>query len=263
MVSLKMRKGKSSIMRELKDKVVLVTGGCRGIGKSITNAFAREGAVVALTYNSNQALAGQVVKDIIEQGGRAKAVQMKVENRDSVKHALEEIRNSFGPVNILVNNAAVAQEQPFNTITDSDWNYMMSVNLQGPFICCQEVLSDMLDQGWGRIINISSIGGQWGGYNQVHYAAAKAGLISLTRSLARIYSKAGITSNAVAPALVGTDMALNELNTEAGKEKVRNIPIGRIATVEEVADAVVFLASNSASYITGQTINVNGGMYFG
>ncbi len=250
-------------MRELNDKVVLVTGGSRGIGKGITNAFAREGAAVALTYNTNQAFAKQAVKDIVEQGGRAMTVQMKIEDRNSVREALKTVRNSFGPINILVNNAAIAQEKPFNTITDSDWNNMMSVNLHGPFICCQEVLPDMIRNSWGRIINISSIGGQWGGYNQVHYAAAKAGLINLTRSLSRIYSEAGITSNAVAPGLVGTDMAQDELNTEAGKEKVRNIPTGRIATVEEIADTVVFLASDAAGYITGQTINVNGGMYFG
>ena len=121
----------------------------------------------------------------------------------------------------------------------------------------------MKEKGWGRIINISSIGGQWGGFNQVHYAAAKAGLISLTMSLARIYSKYGITSNAVAPGLVATDMSSAELETDAGREKVRNIPMGRIATVEEVAWVVVFLAGEDSSYITGQTINVNGGMYFG
>ena len=121
----------------------------------------------------------------------------------------------------------------------------------------------MVKQGWGRIINIASIGGQWGGFNQVHYAAAKAGLISLTRSMAKIYSKYGITTNAVSPGLVGTDMVQRELNTEAGQEKVRNIPVRRIATPEEVTNVVVFLASEGASYITGQTINVNGGMYFG
>ena len=121
----------------------------------------------------------------------------------------------------------------------------------------------MLKRGWGRIINITSIGGQWGGFNQVHYAAAKAGLINLTRSLSRIYSGQGITTNAVAPGLVHTEMSARELESEAGKEKVRSIPIGRIATIEEVAQVVVFLASDAASYITGQTINVNGGMYFG
>ena len=173
------------------------------------------------------------------------------------------MHKKFGKINILINNAAIAQEKPFETITDEDWDNMMAINLRGPFILCQEVIPDMIEQGWGRIINICSVGGQLGGINQVHYAAAKAGLINLTKSLARIYSKNGITSNAVSPGLVDTDMAAQELTTPAGKEKVRNIPIGRIATAEEIANVVVFLASEKASYITGQTINVNGGMYFG
>jgi acetoacetyl-CoA reductase/3-oxoacyl-[acyl-carrier protein] reductase len=117
--------------------------------------------------------------------------------------------------------------------------------------------------GWGRIINISSIGGQWGGFNQVHYAAAKAGLINLTRSLAKIYSSSGVTANVIAPGLVETEMSAQELDSEAGREKVRGIPAGRIGSAEEVAQAVVFLASDGAAYITGQSVNLNGGMYFG
>ena len=162
----------------------------------------------------------------------------------------------------MVNNAAIAQEKPFDTITDADWDHMMAVNLRGPFMSCQEVLPGMVKRGFGRIISITSIGGQWGGFNQVHYASAKAGLIALTRSLARIYSAHGITTNAVAPGLVQTDMLARELDSEEGKAKVRNIPIGRMATMEEVASVGVFLASDDASYITGQTINVNGGMLF-
>ena len=247
----------------LAGKLALVTGGSRGIGRGIAVALADAGADVALTYNTNQALAEQVVEAIIGRGRRALAVQMTVEDRVSVRRAVAKVRDSLGPINVLVNNAAIAQEKSFDTITDADWDHMLAVNLRGPFICCQEVLPNMIEQGWGRIINITSIGGQWGGFNQVHYAAAKAGLISLTRSLARIYSRQGITTNAVAPGLVRTDMSARELKSDVGREKVRNIPIGRIATVEEIAQVVVFLASDAASYITGQTINVNGGMYFG
>jgi acetoacetyl-CoA reductase/3-oxoacyl-[acyl-carrier protein] reductase len=127
---------------------------------------------------------------------------------------------------------------------------------------CQAVIPEMVRRGWGRIINISSIGGQWGGFNQVHYAGAKAGLINLTRSLARIYSQEGITINAVAPGLIHTEMIAREINSELGKEKVRGIPAGRIGETKEIADVVKFLVSNEAGYITGQTINVNGGMYF-
>ena len=248
--------------RLLTGHVALVTGGSRGIGRGIAIALAEAGANVALTYNVNQALAQQVVETITASGGQAIAIQMTVQDRTSVRRAIAETRNSLGPISILVNNAGIAQEKPFDTITDVDWDTMLAVNLRGPFTCCQEALLDMLKQEWGRIVNITSIGGQWGGFNQVHYAAAKAGLISLTRSLARIYSRQGITTNAVAPGLVATEMSAREVDSDAGQEKVRNIPMGRVATVEEVAQVVVFLASDAASYITGQTINVNGGMYF-
>lgn len=248
---------------DLKDKIALVTGGSRGIGRAVAISLANSGATVALTYNTNFHLASFVVNKIIEQQGKAIAIKMNVSNREGVKDGIKNITDCFGPISILVNNAAIAQEKPFDTITDDDWDNMMAVNLRGPFICCQEVLSGMVQQRWGRIINISSIGGQWGGFNQVHYAVAKAGLINLTRSLARIYSNQGITINNVAPGLVKTDMSAAELQTPAGQEKLHAIPIGRIATPEEIANVVVFLASEESSYITGQTINVNGGMYFG
>ena len=248
---------------DISKKVALVTGGSRGIGKAISLALAKANGQVALTYKSNKDLVEEVVNTIIANGGKAMAIQMSVEDRISINKAIIEVKNRMGFVDVLINNAAIAQEKPFDTITDADWDYMMAVNLRGPFVCCQEVLPEMIKKGWGRIINIASIGGQWGGYNQVHYAAAKAGLINLTRSLAKIYSSQGITTNAVAPGLVGTDMSSNEIDSEVGKEKMRNIPIGRIATVEEIAKVVVFLASDAASYVIGQTINVNGGMYFG
>ena len=139
---------------------------------------------------------------------------------------------------------------------------MMGINLRGPFICAQECLPDMIERGWGRIVNITSIGGQWGGFNQVHYSASKAGLINLTRSLAKLYSGKGVTTNAVAIGLVQTDMSAAELATEAGQEKVMTIPRGRLGTVQDIADTVAFLASDQADYITGQTINLNGGMLF-
>jgi NAD(P)-dependent dehydrogenase (short-subunit alcohol dehydrogenase family) len=190
------------------------------------------------------------------------AVQMAVESRSSVQGALERVRSQWGAVDILVNNAAIAQEKPFDTISDCDWDQMLAVNLRGPFVCAQECLPHMIASGWGRIINITSIGGQWGGFNQVHYAASKAGLINLTRSLAKLYSQYGITTNSVAIGLVQTDMSARELATSAGQEKAKAIPRGRLGSVQDVADSVAFLASDQADYITGQTINLNGGMYF-
>lgn len=244
-------------------KNAIVTGASRGIGKAIAIALAKEGVNVALTYKTNKEKALSVVEEIASKSNRAICMQLDQRSRENIRQVTEAVHKNFGKINILVNNAAIAQEKPFETITDDEWDNMMAANLRGPFILCQEVIPDMMEQGWGRIINICSVGGQWGGVNQVHYAAAKAGLINLTKSLARIYSKNGITSNAVAPGLVDTDMIAEELTTPPGKEKVRSIPIGRIATAEEIANVAVFLASEKASYITGQTINVNGGMYFG
>lgn len=254
---------KIGVSVNFKNKVALVSGGSRGIGQGIAKELAACGYQVALTYLQNRDLAEDVVQSISISGGRAIAVHMAVEERQSVQKAINIVKSELGSINILVNNAAIAQEKQFKSITDDDWNQVLAINLRGPFACTQEVLSDMLADGWGRIVNISSIGGQWGGFNQVHYAAAKAGLINFTQSMAKIYSHAGITCNAIAPGLITTDMAAGELNTEAGKEKVKNIPAGRVGTVEEVAAAVSFLCTDEAAYITGQTLNLNGGMYFG
>jgi len=246
----------------LKDKVALITGGDRGIGKSIVQQFSDQGARVAYTYYERKKSALNFERELIRDGKDVMAIQLDLSNRKSIQTVINKVQTKWDSISILVNNAAIAQEKPFESINDSDWDTMLKINLRGPFICCQEVLPGMIDRRWGRIINIVSLGGQWGGFNQVHYAVAKAGLINLTRSIAKIYSRNGITCNAVSPGLAATDMARNELNTEAGREKVKNIPIGRVAMPEEVASIVLFLASCNASYITGQTINVNGGMYF-
>ena len=244
-------------------RVALVTGGSRGIGRAIAATLAARGHAVALTYATSENEAHAVAGEITGAGGQAMAVRLVAEDRASIARAVADVRAALGVIGVLVNNAAIAQEKPFLDLTDADWDRMLAVNLRGPFACAQEVLPDMLKQGWGRIINISSVGGQWGGMNQVHYACAKAGLNNLTRSLAKLYSAKGVTTNTVAAGLVATKMIANELETAAGKEKVRNIPIGRIATTDEIARVTAFLASDDASYITGQTLNANGGMYFG
>jgi NAD(P)-dependent dehydrogenase (short-subunit alcohol dehydrogenase family) len=244
-------------------RIALVTGASRGIGREIALRLGHQGYRVALTYNARADLALDVVERLRTDGCNALAIRMAIEDRADVRASIAQIHDQWGPVDILVNNAAIAQEKPFEIITDEDWDRMLAVNLRGPFICVQECLPAMIDQEWGRIINITSIGGQWGGLNQVHYAASKAGLINLTRSLAKLYSAKGITTNAVAIGLVQTDMSAAELSTSAGQDKVRAIPRGRIGTVRDIAGTVAFLASDQSDYITGQTINVNGGMYFG
>ncbi len=240
----------------------MITGGSRGIGEGIAVAFSTAGFDVVITYNENSEKAKGVCNRLQENGVKALAVELHAENRKSIKDAISMASNKVGQIDVLVNNAAIAQEKPFDTITDDDWDHMMAVNLRGPFALVQELLPSMMKKNWGRIINISSIGGQWGGLNQVHYAAAKAGLINFTRSIAKIYSEQGITSNVITPGLVATDMAGAELETESGKAKVAGIPAGRIGTVADIGATAVFLASDGASYITGQTLNLNGGMYF-
>ncbi len=246
-----------------RERVALVTGASRGIGAGIARALGRAGARVAVAHRANRVLAEKVAADIAAEGGHAFAVALSVEDRASVRHAYRQIEDSLGEIDVLVNNAAIAQEIPFEALSDEDWDRMMLVNLRGPFACSQQALPGMARRGWGRIVNVSSIGGQWGGTRQVHYAAAKAGLINLTRSLAKLYGARGITANAVAPGLVRTDMTEQELSSQEGQEKVHAIPVGRIGTVDEVARVVAFLCTDGAAYVSGQTINVNGGMYFG
>jgi len=241
-------------------RTVFLTGASRGIGAVIGEFLLAAGYRVAVGYchktGDTERLAALFPS--------AFPVRIDVADRASVKKAIEAARENFGsPVDILVNNGAIAQEVPFLELTDVDWDRMLAVNLRGPFSCIQEVLPQMLDRQWGRIVNIVSVGGQWGGVNQVHYAAAKAGLINLTCSMAKLYSGRGITTNAVSPGLVETDMTRRELSSEAGRAKIAAIPLGRVGTSEEVAAVVRFLCSEDASYVTGQTINVNGGMYFG
>jgi len=244
-------------MNPRSDRIALVTGAGSGIGRASALALLEAGYRVACGYNQNHA----GVAKIAESHSRAFAVKIDIASRASVRRAIAASVKNFGrSFDIVVNNAALVQEKPFETITDADWDRMLAVNLGGAFIVTQECLPAMLKRKWGRIINITSIGGQWGGMRQVHYAAAKAGLINFTHSLARLYSGAGITANAIAPGLVATGMIAKELNSKAGKKKAAQIPVGRIAQPEEVAAGVVYLVSDAAGYVTGQTLNINGGM---
>jgi NAD(P)-dependent dehydrogenase (short-subunit alcohol dehydrogenase family) len=238
-------------------KIALVTGAGSGIGRAAALALLSAGYRVACGYNANRKGAETIQKA----HPAAFAVKIDIASRASVKRALAASRKHFGRgFDIVVNNAALVQEKPFETITDADWDRMLAVNLRGAFIVAQEVLPGMLARKWGRIINITSIGGQWGGMRQVHYAAAKAGLINLTHSLAKLYSGAGITANAIAPGLVATGMIAKELKSKAGKRKAAQIPVGRIAAPDEIAAGVVYLTSDAAGYVTGHTLNINGGL---
>jgi acetoacetyl-CoA reductase/3-oxoacyl-[acyl-carrier protein] reductase len=237
--------------------LALVTGAGSGIGRACALALLAAGYRVGCGYNRNRAGAEGIAK--AHPG--AFAVKIDIASRASVRRAIAASARHFGRgFDILVNNAALVQEKPFESLSDADWDRMLAVNLRGPFMVAQECLPGMLKRKWGRIINITSIGGQWGGMRQVHYAAAKAGLINLTHSLARLYSGAGVTANAIAPGLVATAMIQKELKSKAGKRKAAQIPLGRIAEPHEIAAGVVYLASEDAGYVTGHTLNINGGM---
>jgi len=239
---------------------VLITGGTRGIGRGLVIEFARQGYQVAFTYQHQARLAAELESEL---GTCVKGFALDQSDSAAIAPSVQAMAEATGGgFDILINNAAIAQEKPFMSITARDWSAMLNCNLQGPFLLAQACLPHMINQGWGRIINVSSIGGQWGGFNQVHYAASKAGLISLTHSIAKIYSGQGITSNAISIGLVATDMTAQELSTPQGQEKLAGIPVGRAGTPEDIAQIAIFLASEKSGYLTGQTFNANGGMLF-
>jgi 3-oxoacyl-[acyl-carrier protein] reductase len=229
-------------------------GPSRGIGRAAAIALAKIGAVVAVNYNTRAADAEAVCAQIRTQGGQAAAVQADVSIAAEVNRMVQEIEQQFGPVAVLVNNAGITRPQPIEEITEQDWDQLIAINLKSVFLVTQAVLPAMRAARWGRIINLSSVAAQTGGVIGPHYAASKAGILGLTHSYANLLAKEHITVNAIAPALIETEMVTN--NPKARKEL---IPVGRFGAVEEVADVVVMLAANG--YITGQTINVNGGWY--
>ena len=242
-------------------KLVLVTGGSRGIGATIAKSFSHAGYKVAITYSKNKNKARNIVSNL---QGDAFAFKLDQSNSESIQHCLSQITEHFqNSIDVLVNNAAISQEKSFFNITADDFSKMLDTNLRGPFLLAQACIAGMKQKQFGKIINISSIGGQWGGINQVHYAASKAGLINLTKSIAKVYSSDGICANTIAVGLVDTDMAKAELASPEGRKKIKTIPVGRIATPDDIAKISLFLASNDSDYVTGQTINANGGMYFG
>lgn len=244
----------------LEDRVILVTGGNRGIGRATALMAADHGAKVALTYNTH-ADEGEEVCDLIRsQGGAALAMQMDVSDRSAIKRTLVHACKHFEGIDGVVNNAGLLQQKPFEELTDEDWDLLQRVNLQGPFRVSQEVFPIFRSKGGGSIVNVSSIGGQIGGNLAVHYSAFKAGQISLTRSLARVGAEHSIRVNCVSPGLIETDMTAGELATPAAATKIAAIPAARVGAPDEVANAIVFLLSSAASYITGEIMNVNGGL---
>jgi len=241
---------------KLEGKVALITGSSRGIGKAIAEAFANEGASVVVTYKENLKLAKKTTVNFND----FLIVQLDVSKRDSIKKAIGKIIKKYDRIDILVNNAGINKPDDFEDVSDKDWDIIMATNVRGPFSISQEVFPIMKKQNYGRIINISSVSGQYGGPRTVHYAVSKAGLIALGHCLARFGAPYNITVNNVAPGLIVTDMGEKMIKAKLGKKILSNTLLNRPGTTKEVADMVVFLASDESSYITGQTFNVNGGL---
>lgn len=238
------------------EKTVLITGGSRGIGAACVEAFAAAGCRVVFSYLHSQEQAAALCA---RWEGRALAVQADVADRDQVAALFRQAEQAFGPVEVLVNNAGIAQQKLFTDITPVEWRRMLAVHLDGPFYCCQAALPAMIRAKWGRIINISSMWGQVGGSCEVHYSAAKAGLIGLTKALAQEEGPSGVTVNCIAPGVVETDMmaGFSAADKQALAEET---PLCRLGRPEEVAAAAVFLAGDQAAFITGQVLGVNGGL---
>jgi 3-oxoacyl-[acyl-carrier protein] reductase len=240
-------------------RVALVTGGAQGIGKAIAMALAREGAEVAVT-DVNRAGAEEAAQEIANLGGRTWALAGDVSSFDEAREMVGKVREEAGRIDILVNNAGITRDSLLLRMKEEAWDSVIAVNLKGAFNFCKAAVPAMVKQRWGRIVNMSSVVGAMGNAGQVNYAASKAGLIGLTKSLSREVAARGVTVNAVAPGFIDTAM------TQALSEKVRSallaqIPAGRLGGVEDVVAATLFLASPMSGYITGQVLHVNGGMY--
>ncbi|OZI12804.1 3-oxoacyl-[acyl-carrier-protein] reductase [Bacillaceae bacterium SAS-127] len=249
---------KNEDLLSLKGKVVIVTGGSRGIGATIAKELARKGANVVINYNSSSDAAKAVVEDIEGFGGSAVAYKANVASLEESQQLIEETKKQFGRIDILVNNAGITKDRSFKKLSEEEWYDVININLNSIYHTTSAVIHTMLEQKYGRIINISSIVGQAGAFGQTNYSASKAGMIGFTKSLALETAKNGVTVNAICPGYIETEMSA-AIPDNILEQIVSKIPMKRLGKTSEVAEAVLFLANSD--YITGQCINVNGGAY--
>ncbi|PYZ92947.1 3-oxoacyl-[acyl-carrier-protein] reductase [Salipaludibacillus keqinensis] len=244
--------------QSLVGKVALITGGSRGIGASIAKEVAKRGAEVVINYNSNKEAADEVINEIEQFGGTAVSFQADVSNYEQSRSLVEQTIDQFGKIDILINNAGITRDRTFKKLSENEWKEVIDTNLNSVYHTTSAVINPMLEQKFGRIINISSFIGQKGGFGQTNYSAAKAGMIGFTKSLALETARRGITVNAVCPGYIETEMVA-AIPEDAKEQIIATIPMQRLGTTSEIADAVLFLANNS--YMTGQCLNINGGVY--
>lgn len=244
---------------DLTDKVAVVTGSSRGIGRAIVLRLAQDGARIVVNYRGNKAAADEVVDEILAVGGEATAVQADVSQPAEAESLIDAAKKAFGRVDILVNNAGTTRDTLLMRMTEEDWDVVIDTNLKGTFNCIKAVSRQMMRQRYGRIVNVTSVAGIAGNAGQANYASAKAGLIGLTKTVAKELGSRGITCNAIAPGLVPTDLTAS-LPQELVDLAVERTPLGRVGTAEDMAAAVAFLASDEASFITGQVLAVDGGL---
>jgi 3-oxoacyl-[acyl-carrier protein] reductase len=249
-------------MRDLDGKVAVVTGASRGIGRAIAVALGARGAKVVVNYTANEAAAKEAAAAVEAAGGSSTLKRFDVSDAAAVDAAFKEILAAEGGLHVLVNNAGVAVNTLVLGAKDADWKRAIDVNLNGTFHCCRAALRGLMKaREAGRIINITSITGEVGSAGQAPYVAAKAGVIGLTKTLAREYASRGVTVNAVSPGYIDTDMTASELPEQRRGELLKQIPLGRVGKPEEVAAAVAYLASPAAGYVTGHVLRVNGGLF--
>ncbi len=243
----------------MSERIALVTGGSRGIGRSIAKALAGKGMAVAVNYSTNAGAAGEVVAEIEEAGGKAVAVGADVSDVDQVEAMFQRVTNQLGPVTVLVNNAGITKDNLLLRMSVDDFDTVIAVNLRSTFLCTKTAMRSMLKAKWGRVVSIASVAGVSGNPGQANYAASKAGVIGFSKSIAKEVGARGITVNVVAPGFISTDMT-DSLDDSARSGALDAITLGRFGATDEIAATVAFLTSDDAAYITGQVISVDGGI---